>query len=179
MPNKVPRAYIDACYFIDVLRGRNSKLDADRVEHIPFVEGLLLAAQSGDIELWASTLIIPECLSIDKQDLNVPEQIKEDFKALLSSGHPVKLQAVDVFIAEKARSLRWDHKLSCGGGADMIHLATALELGCEEFITTNKKRGPLNANCTAALAKMGLRVITAPQTSLLPPQFYKPLLSKV
>ena len=23
MPNKVPRAYIDACYFIDVLRGRN------------------------------------------------------------------------------------------------------------------------------------------------------------
>ena len=52
-----------------------------------------------------------------------------------------------------------------------IHIATALELGCEEFITTNKRRGPLNAECVAKLATLGLRVIDATQTAILPEQY--------
>lgn len=129
---------------------------------------MLLAAQAGDIEVWASTLVISECLAIDKDDLNVPQEVQAMFRALLTGGHPVKLAAVDVFIAERARSLRWVDQIKCGGGADMIHIATALELRCQEFITTNKKRGPLNAACVAKIATFGLRIIEAPQTSLIP-----------
>ena len=50
------------------MRGRSSTLDPARVHHITFVEKLLLAAQAGDIEVWASTLVISECLAIDKDD---------------------------------------------------------------------------------------------------------------
>jgi hypothetical protein len=50
-----------------------------------------------------------------------------------------------------------------------------LELGCEEFISTNVKRGPLNADAAAKLATLGLRVIEAPQTSVLPPNYLPPL----
>ena len=66
---------------------------------------MLLAAQAGDIEVWASTLVISECLAIDKDDLNVPQEVQAMFRALLTGGHPVKIAAVDVFIAERARSL--------------------------------------------------------------------------
>jgi len=87
------------------VRGRSSTLDPARVHHITFVEKLLLAAQAGDIEVWASTLVISECLAIDKDDLNVPQEVQAMFRALLTGGHPVKIAAVDVFIAERARSL--------------------------------------------------------------------------
>lgn len=178
MPSKPPRAYIDSCYFIDVIRGKHATVDKEVAEHLPFIEKLLLAGMNGDVELWASTLIITECLAIEKHSATVPMKVQEDFKKLFTGGSPIKLQAVDVFIAERARALRWDDGLSCGGGADMVHLATALELGCEEFITTNKKRGPLNSACTSAMAARKLRVITAPQTALLPPHYLTPLLDE-
>jgi hypothetical protein len=174
--SKPARSYVDACYYIDVVRGRQGTLDLDRVLHIPFIEKLLLAAQNGDIEVWGSTLLIAECLAIEKDDLAVPKHVQDAFKSLLTSGNPVKLQAVDVFIAERARSLRWDHQIKCGGGADMLHIATALELGCQEFITTNRKRGPLNTACVSKLAALGLRIIEAPQTALIPAHLNTPLL---
>jgi hypothetical protein len=178
MPNK-PRVYIDSCYYIDVAKGRLSRtLDQGRDLHIPFVEKLLLAALNDDIEVWASTFIIAECLAVEKGDMDVPADVRDTFSRLLASGNPVKIQAVDVFIAERARDLRWRDQIKCGGGADSIHVATALELGCEEFISTNVKRGPLNADAAVKLAKLGLRVIEAPQTSVLPPHYIKPLLDE-
>ena len=64
----------------------------------------------------------------------------------------------------------------CGGGADMVHVATALELRCEEFITTNRKRGPLQGGAPEKLAKLGLRIIEAPDTGVIPPHLISPLL---
>lgn len=176
MPNK-PRVYIDSCYYIDVAKGRLSlTLDPGRDAHIPFVEKLLIAALNDDIEIWASTFVMAECLAVEKSDMNVPTDVREMFSRILGAGNPVKMQAVDVFIAERARDLRWVHHIKCGGGADSIHVATALELGCEEFISTNVKRGPLNADASAKLATMGLRVIEAPQTSVLPAHYHTPLI---
>ena len=170
------RIYIDSCYYIDVARGRlATPLDPGRELHLPFVENLLLAAAKREVEIWASTLIISECLSVNQNDLAVPENVQRMFVSLLSSGSVVNLAAVDFFIAERARDLRWVDGIKCGGGADMVHVATALELHCEEFITTNAKRGPLQGEALAKLAELGLRVITAPQTSVLPPQYIQPL----
>lgn len=168
--NKLPRIYLDACYYIDVVRGRHSKLDDDRVLHIPFVEKLLVSAMDGEIEIWASTNMLTECLTIDKDDPDVPEKVQNEFKRLLEGGRPVKMQAPDIFIVETARSLRWKYGVKCGGGADTVHIATALELGCQEFITTNKRSGPLNTKCAAKLGELGLRVINATQTAFVPPE---------
>jgi len=170
--SKVPRVYLDSCYYIDVAKGEHGISDPNIQAHLPFVQALFLAAQNGDIEIWASTFVITECLSVDKTvtTMNVPQNVQETFLRLLKAGDPVKLQAVDVFIAERARDLRWTHEINCGGGADAIHVATAIELGCEEFISTNKKRGPLNQTAATKLsAQFRLRVIEAPFTSVLPP----------
>lgn len=110
--------------------------------------------------------------------MNVPVDAQTTFTRLLSAGNPVKIQAVDIFVAERARDLRWKHHIKCGGGADSIHIATALELGCEEFISTNSKRGPLNADAATKLAKLGLRVIEAPQTAVLPAHYALPLIDQ-
>src|SRR5688500_14984934 len=102
MASKPSRAYIDSCYYIDVIRGRLGTPDPDRVLHIPFVEKLLLAAHAGDIEIWGSTLLIAECLSFAKDDVSVPKDVQDSIRALFTGGSPIKLQAVDVFIAERA-----------------------------------------------------------------------------
>jgi hypothetical protein len=44
------------------------------------------------------------------------------------------------------------------------------------FISTNSKSGLLKADAAGNLAKMGLRVIEAPQTAAIPPQYRSPLL---
>ena len=125
------------------------------------IERLLRQALHGDIEVWASTLVVAECLSVGR-DANVPQEVRDEFERLLTAGKPVKLYDVDLFVAERARDLRWVHGVNCGGGADGIHVATALELECDEFLTTNRRRGPLNA--ATELALLGLRVVEAPHT---------------
>jgi hypothetical protein len=174
--SSTPRVYIDACYYIDVAKGRlGMALDPpDREQHLPWIEALLLAGLAGDVEIYASTLILSECLHVDSQSQIIPEHVQETFVSLLTSGSAVKLIGADYFVAERARDLLWVDRIKCGGGADMIHVATALDTKCAEFITTNRKRGPLQA--IASLAKLGLTVIEAPQTQALPPQYVKPLL---
>ena len=159
VPARPPRIYIDSCYYIDVVKGRSSvALEPDRQDDILVVENLLQAALRARLEIWASTVVVAECLSVER-DPTVPQEVRDEFDRLLTAGKPVKLQGVDLFVAERARDLRWVHGINCGGGADGIHVATALELGCDEFLTTNRRRGPLNA--AADLALLGLRVVTA------------------
>jgi hypothetical protein len=165
-----PRVYIDACYYIDLAKGVHaSALDPGRQQHIPYIENLFIAANDGDIEVWASTMILSECLAVEKGQQIIPEAVQQTFTKLLTSGNTVKLAAVDYFIAERARDLRWVDGIQCGGGADMVHVATALILGCVEFITTNRKRGPLSGDAYQKLKALGLHVIEAPSTTVLPP----------
>ncbi len=176
MPSSTPRVYIDSCCFIDVAKGRHQvALEAGREAHLQYIEGLILASGDGEVEVWSSTLTISECLNIDPQKSSVPEDVQATFIKLLTSGSPVKIQAVDFFIAEKSRDLRWVHGIHCGRGADSIHVATALELGCVEFLTTNTGKGPLQGKAPEELAKLGLRVIQPYQTSVLAPHYISPL----
>lgn len=175
-----PRLYIDACYYIDVVRGRlAAPLDPGREKHIPYVEKLLIAALNGDIEIWASTLVISECLAIEKGQDAVPEDVQNAFVSLLTSGSAVKMAAVDFFIAERARDLRWVDGIKCGRAADMVHVATALELRCEEFLTTNRSSGPLQGDAPSKLANYGLRILEATQTTLLPAHYLTPLIDNI
>jgi predicted nucleic acid-binding protein len=181
MPPSRPRVYLDSCCYIDVAKGRmgipfEKPGEEERPELVWYIETLLLAASNRDIEIVASTLVIAECLHTETRD-NIPEAAKETLRSLLSSGNPVLLIAADFFVCERARDLLWNDKIFCGGVADQIHVATALDLRCEEFITTNRKRGPLQGDRPAQLAKLNLRVILPDQTTVLPPQYTKPLLT--
>ncbi len=92
MPTNRPRVYIDSCYYIDVAKGRHSAtLDPGRDLHLPFIEKLLLAADAGDVEIWASTLVISECLSLEPQEQMVSEDVQRTFTSLLTAGSVVKL----------------------------------------------------------------------------------------
>src|SRR5687767_14033795 len=130
MASKTPRVYLDSCYYIDVARGREAlPMDPHRKAQLPYVEALLLAAHNGDIEIVASTLVIAECLHVqDKR--NIPETTKQTFMNLLTSGVGIRLISVDVFVAERARDLLWVDGITCGGSADTIHVATALDERC-------------------------------------------------
>ena len=126
VPARPSRIYIDSCYYIDVVKGRRSvALEPAPRNDILVVESLLQAALRGHLEIWASTVVVAECLSIER-DPNVPQKVRDEFERLLTAGRPVKLHGVDIFVAERARDLRWVHGINCGGGADGIHVATAL-----------------------------------------------------
>jgi hypothetical protein len=54
------------------------------------------------------------------------------------SGQYLQLVQVTPFIAVDARDLRWNHGIHLGG-ADGIHIASALEMKCEEFLSCDQK----------------------------------------
>src|SRR5690606_20789210 len=95
------------------------------------------------------------------------ENIQRLFRAMLTSGRGgvIPYQA-DYFVMERARDLRWKHSITLKP-ADSIHVATALEAGCDEFITwdgVNKRASPVKA--APLLAKFGLSVITPDKVSI-------------
>src|SRR5436190_1882779 len=170
-----PRIYIDSCYYIDVAKGetRVKAEDPGREKHIWWVQTLLTAAIAGDVEIIASTMIIAECLHVG-DSTTISDTTRDTFRRLLMGGQ-VTLVAPDVFIVERARDLLWTDGIKCGGGTDAVHVATALEMRCEEFLTYNTNKGPGKADAAVKLAAKKLRVISAPLTSVLPDKYTAPL----
>jgi hypothetical protein len=122
---------MDACCFIELALQVIGKCETERENDIWFLKELLNAAFDEEIEVLTSTLSIAEC-SHAKGDIS--DDVKALFRRFLTSGRYVFLIQDSVIVAEKARNLRWVHGL-CFGGADSIHLASAMELRCEEFLT--------------------------------------------
>jgi hypothetical protein len=126
---------MDACCFIELALQAIGKNDADRENDLWFLKNLLNAAFDEEVEVLTSTLSIAECAHA-KGD--VGDDVKSLFKRFLTSGRYILLVQDSVLVAEKARNLRWVHGLSFGG-ADSIHLASAMELKCEEFLTWDNR----------------------------------------
>ena len=84
------------------------------------------------------------------------------------SGQYVKLVQLTPFIATDARDLLWKHNIVLRG-ADAIHIASALDRKCEEFITMDEQAKKMAAKAT--LAQLGLRVIRASETTCLPGKY--------
>ena len=122
---------MDSCCFIELACHVIGKSETGRDNDIWFLKQLLNAALDGETEILTSTLSIAECQHA-KSDIS--DDVKSLFKRFLTSGQYVLLVQDSVLVAEKARNLRWVHGLSFSG-ADPIHLASAMELKCEEFLT--------------------------------------------
>jgi hypothetical protein len=160
---------MDACCFIELALQSIGRNDTARDNDLWFLKELLNAAADEEIEVLTSTLSIAEC-SHAKGDIS--DDVKSLFKRFLTSGRYVFLIQDSVLVAEKARNLRWVHGLAFGG-ADSIHLASAMELKCEEFLTWDNQP---HANATA-LNDLALPVRFPRDTRCLPDKYRQLLIS--
>jgi len=90
----------------------------------------------------AMTLTIAESRRADGAPT---EEVKRLFNSILVSGKVVLLTQMTQTIAERARDLHWDHGINLGG-ADAIHVATALTVGCSEFLTFDANKRIVHIN---------------------------------
>jgi predicted nucleic acid-binding protein len=161
-----PRLYMDSCCFIDAIKFREgSALTTDRENDLWYIQNCLKAARAGEIQVITSTLTVAE---VRRGQAAPTDELKRLIRSVLTSGRVVTLAEMTLNIAERARDLEWDDGINLKG-ADAIHVATALTVSCKEFFTTDRNKGPLKY--TSQLSALGLRVITASNTALLPPDY--------
>ena len=154
---------MDSCCFIELALQSIGKHETDRENDLWFLKELLNAAYDEKIEVLTSTLSIAECAHA-KGD--VSDDVKTLFKKFLTSGRYVLLVQDSVLVAEKARNLRWVHGLAFGG-ADAIHIASAIELRCDEFLTWDHKPH----DSASALNNLALSVCFPRDTHCLPDSY--------
>lgn len=158
--------YLDACCFIDMVKEHvGQPLPADRSADVWYLKQITQACRDGELDVYTSVISIAECTHASG---DMSPAVRTRFDALLMSGQYVRLVQPTPFIATDARDLRWKHNLSLRG-ADAIHVASALDRKCEEFITTDGQTKKMAAQAT--LAQLGLRVIRASQTICLPGKY--------
>jgi hypothetical protein len=160
--------YLDACCFIDMVKeSLGQTLTSERNKDVWYLKQLTQACRDGEIDVFTSVLTIAECTHAGG---DVSKAAKDAFHSLLMSGQYAKLVQPTPFIAVDARDLRWRYGISVRG-ADAIHIASALDRKCEEFITTDDQAKKLAAKAT--LATLGLRVIHASETQCLPTKYFQ------
>jgi hypothetical protein len=123
------------------------------------------ANRDGEINVHTSVLTIAECSHADG---NVSDAVKSAFRRLLLSGQYLTLVQPTPMIGESARDLRWVHAMSLKGG-DALHLASALDRSCEEFITLDTRINRIQ-NREKFLA-LGMRLIEGRATQCLPEKY--------
>jgi len=140
-------------------------LKTDRMKDVWFLKQLTHACRDSEIEVFTSVLTIAECTHAGT---DISELVKSRFNDLLTSGQYVRLIQPTPFIAMDARDLRWRHGISVAG-PDGLHIASALSLKCDEFVTTDDR--PKKTNAKAILSTLGLRMIRASETQCLPSKY--------
>lgn len=130
------------------------------------MERLLKAANNEEISLFTSSISVAECVSAGDDWGN---DVQEFFIGVLTSGRMFKLVQDTIFVAELARDLRWKHNIKLKG-MDAIHVASALESKCTEFLTWDSDMGSTKAQF---LSDQGVSVIIPSATKLLPPLYEK------
>lgn len=162
------RVYLDSCCFIDMVKTKvGKKLASDRELDVWHLKRLLEANRDNEVQCFTSTFSIAEC-SHDGEG-KVSEAVKSEFNRLLMSGQYVRLVQMTPFIAQDARDLRWNHGLNVKG-ADAIHVASAVAMKCDEFISCNGKLERL-LKLKSGIAKLGLQIRRGKDTVCLPAKY--------
>jgi len=170
----LPRIYTDANIITEFGafgRGWHKK---ERENDIWFFKQILQAAEDGHLEVYTSSITLSECSHL--KDNSDPDHLKvvmdskaqEFFKNLLSSGTLIKLVQDSIFVAEAARDLLWKHNLVLKG-MDAIHVASALDAGCKEFLTwDNDMANQKTAEKITTLRGLKMMVVKPSQSAILP-----------
>jgi predicted nucleic acid-binding protein len=166
------RIYIDACPIIDYVKGDRAKDITEKIKSNNWlIRQMLTAASQKEIELVTSTLTIAECRRA-YTDKPATEEQKRLIRSVLTSEKIFVLIQVTPGVAKRARDLEWEEGINLKG-ADAIHVASALITDCAELFTTDARGMFKNA---LKIEKLGLRIIQASDTALLPPKYLQPKL---
>lgn len=164
-----PKIYMDSCCFIDMAKSHITSIEANPNSDVWHCKKLLEASRNGDIQVFTSLMTITECLFIksDNNNIILNPEIKRLFTGLLTSGKGgvISIQPT-MYVIERARDLRWVYDIPLKP-MDSIHIASALELKCSEFITDDEG---IHSQA-AKLNDHGLKIINAKNTQLLPSQY--------
>jgi hypothetical protein len=165
---EVRKSYLDACCFIDMVKTKVGKtLTTDKEHDVWFLKRLLEANRDREVALYTSTLTIAECSHGGSGDIS--PTVKSEFNRLLMSGQYVNLVQMTAFIAQDARDLRWNYGIALRG-ADSIHVASALAIKCEEFLSANGRLTRLSQH-NNRLTNLGLQARNGRDTQCLPDRY--------
>jgi hypothetical protein len=128
------------------------------------------AHKAGDVKLITSSLSIAECVAVEPGQLDVPDDVQEHFKTLITSGQYVSLAPMTPRTGDIIQNLRWGHQIVLKG-ADCLHMATALEQNSIEFITTDDRLKKTKMVDAATKLVGKLRCNRAAGTLCLPPEY--------
>jgi predicted nucleic acid-binding protein len=169
MATTKPKIYLDSCCFIDVVkRDTGGTLPTDKTADAWYVKAILRAHAAKDLEVYTSLITVGECLSLEKGQPAVPQDVQDRFRSLITSGQYVSLVNPTPKTARSIQDFRWQHGLVLGS-PDAIHFASALERGCVEFITTDDRlQKPKVAAAIPKLSSIGIKMIRASATGHLP-----------
>ena len=162
-----PHIYLDSCCFIDVVKEKVGVLPTERTNDVWFVKKILEAHRAGHLIAHTSMVAVGECLAVE-EGAAPTEDVKEAYRSLLTAGQYVRLLNPTPKTARLMQEFRWTHGLSLRS-VDAMHLAAALEAGCLEFVTTDDRlKRPKLLAANPVMGTLGLRLITAPKTAMLP-----------
>jgi predicted nucleic acid-binding protein len=156
-----PRIYSDANPIIELAKRAKGTHDPAREPDLLMMLRLLKAANNEDVSLFTSSISVAECVAAGD---DYGSDVQDFFVGVLTSGRMFKLVQDTIFVAEQARDLRWVHNIRLKG-MDAIHVASALEAKCTEFLTWDRDMGSSKAQF---LASQGVSVITPSATKFLP-----------
>lgn len=160
--------YLDACCFIDVVKfDVNAPLADGKANEVWYIKKFLQAHRDREIDVYTSTLTIAEATNTGI--VPVPPDVQRSFDALLTSGQYVTLVQTTPFVCMDARNLRWNDGINLKG-ADSVHLASAIERGCDEFISFDGRVGRIEAHSSKLTAK-GIAIRTPSATAALPGKY--------
>jgi predicted nucleic acid-binding protein len=163
-----PRIYSDANPIIEFAKWAKKTHDPLREPDMLMMQKLLQAANNEDISLFTSSISVAECVAAG-DDWSI--DVQEFFIGVLGSGRMFKLVQDTIFVAEQARDLRWKHNIKLSG-MDAIHVASAIEAQCTEFLTWDRGINKIKSQLKAKfLASQGIAAITPSMTKLLPPSY--------
>lgn len=169
---KKPRVYFDACCFIDVVaHEHHGSVENGREENVFYYKRLLKGCREDRLIICTSNATFYECLYTKKDNQHIiNDDVKRLYKSLLFSPR-FNILRVDIegkLLMKQAEELNWDHKVGLKP-FDLIHISSALLMRCDEFITTNAS--DFADHKKDQLAKLGLSVIEARETRVLPAEY--------
>ena len=163
------RIYLDACLIIDMAENE-AKPRRGRELQVWLCKQALAAARDGKLQVYTSMLSVAESTTI-ATDLPSPSPETKRFldMLLLSGKSGITIAQMRMNTAIRARDLRWVSEINLRG-ADAVHVATAIEMKCDELWTRDGGIGKKRTE----ISQLGLKVISPEETTVLPENYRNP-----
>lgn len=165
MSKGLPTIYLEAPVLIDMAQVEAKQtLEKSISDGVWYCKQALKAARDGRIKVLTSFISIAECTGVETGKPSPPEDIRRFYDMLLASGKSgLALVAPTSQIMFRARDLKWLDSLNLKG-MDAIHLATALQMRCDEIWTRDGRIW----KSRDTVKQYGIQPVRPQETTVLP-----------